>query len=75
MATLDVGDTELAKRLEVSRQTVHNRRKGRQQMTVAQLEATAEALGVDPRLFLGTELDALRWITEHKSHLFVWQAA
>lgn len=70
MSLLDVSDTALANALDVSRQTVHNRRKGRQRMSVDHIEETAQALGVDPRLFLGSELEAIRWVAEHQPDRF-----
>lgn len=70
MSILDLTDADLALRLEVSRQTVHSRRTGRTQMSLDNIRETAEALEVEPLVFLGTELEAMRWIIENKPELF-----
>lgn len=70
MTMLEVSDIDLAVALGVSRQTIHKRRKGTRSMTGDDMKATAEALGVDPRLFMGTRLEAIDWIREHRAELF-----
>ncbi len=66
MATLDVSDIELARRLQLSRQAVHARRTGRTAMTADDLAAVAEALEVDPAILLGPPHEAVRWLVEHQ---------
>ena len=70
MSMLDISDTEMGTQLEVSRQTVHGRRTGRHRMSVQHIEEMAKVLEVDPRLFLGTELEAIRWLIENRPELF-----
>lgn len=67
MANLDVTDAELAIRLHTSRQTINSRRKGRVAMTAEDLAELAQALDVDPALFLGQPSDAVRWLVDHQA--------
>ena len=69
MAVLGVTDVELGRRLGVSRQAAHARRTGRTAMTAADMIELAEALDIDPALFLGQPSDALRWLVEHRSEV------
>lgn len=75
MAVLGVSDVELARRLGVSRQSAHARRTGRTAMTAADMLEVAEALGIDPALFLGSPSDAVRWIVENRPEaLDAWES-
>lgn len=67
MAVLGVNDVELGRRLGVSRQAAHARRTGRTAMTAADILEVAEALDVDPALFLGRPSDAVRWLVDHQA--------
>lgn len=67
MATLDVSDAELGRRLNVSRQAIHARRTGRSSMTADDIHDVAEALNVDPAVFLGRPSEAVRWLVEHRA--------
>ena len=69
MGLLDVTDAKLARRLDVSRQTVHARRTGRSAMTLDDIEEVADALDVEPALFLGPPHEAVRWLVEHRPDL------
>jgi transcriptional regulator with XRE-family HTH domain len=70
MSNLGVSDTEFAQVMGVSRQTMHKRRTGRVSMTADDLHDMARALDVDPALFMGDPVDAVRWLTEHRSAQF-----
>lgn len=62
MNLLEQSDADMAATLGLSRQAVYNRRTGRSTMTSADIKQVALALGVDPRLFLGTAAEAIMWV-------------
>lgn len=66
MAVSGVSDAELGRRLGVSRQAAHARRTGRMTMTLPDIMEAAEALDVDPSIFLGPPSAALMWLAEHR---------
>ena len=67
MASLDVSDIELARRLDVSRQTIYNRRTGRTPMTADDIARMAQALEVEPAILLGAPHKALQWLVDNRS--------
>ncbi|MEM7272796.1 MAG: helix-turn-helix transcriptional regulator [Actinomycetota bacterium] len=70
MRVLDVTGAELAAALGVSKQTVHFRMKGERSMSADDLKDTAAALDIDPRLFMGSEFEAMQWLVKQRPHLF-----
>jgi transcriptional regulator with XRE-family HTH domain len=71
MANRSVTDTELAKRLGLTRQTIYNRRTGRSMMSAADIFDMAAALEVEPGLFMRSPADAVEWLLMHDREQFV----
>ena len=63
---LDISDPELADALGVTRQTVYNRKSGRQQMKLRHLGETADVLGIPSHVLLLPPVEAIRWLIDNQ---------
>ena len=67
---IGVSDADMARALDITRQSAHARRTKGATIPVDDLPAIAELLGVPLTLFFGLPIDAVQWLIDNRPELF-----
>lgn len=66
MGALGVNDAELGRRVGETRQNIHKKKTRQSALTADNIDAYAEALGIEPEVLMRRPTDALAWLIEHR---------